>query len=651
MIIRLFSGCLKNMKLFQLNQRPFSEFKHESQSLITLALPIMLAQIATVGVGAVDTAMAGAAGKDDLTAVALGSAVFNTLFITFLGMMASLNPIISQLHGAGKTEEVGETGRQGLWFGLSMGMIGMIFILLMIQPAQAYLTMSERIENMLGDYLFYAALGLPAAMLHRALHAYASSLNRPKPIMWVSWAALLLNIPLNYIFVYGKFGLPEMGGAGCGLATALVFWFNALALGGYIVKNRYFQPFGLTRKMSFQNWHIQRQMWGLGLPIGFSYFLEAAIRWRYPTRGLKSGFLALILFTSLSVWVQGVYRDGTASNIWANDANDTTSDSTDSPMAASDAAAASHVSTNHTSAASTASKPNELNANSLIKVERDFDLFNPWAQKGTTISCESLSKQHYPVLLPPRFLEDGYEWRNYQHGDGVCNNLLYVGTPYQGKPADIFYKIWQDRRSNIYLMMSNQADQALFNESFTMTRDNNGLAKSDYAKQLKTGFSHLIDDDSAPEADQEYIFTKAETPTAPDTLPAGCTWQSVKARPNTYQWGTGRINFRGQSIVKPYTFCSDKHAGVVHLSMDIQAAAKGKTNTMEQRLHIKLFNAHTLKPLQCGSVSIPLSASETLAWQSGQLKAENIYLDPLKAEGCLNVSVKLSNGRTVSSGK
>ncbi len=400
--------------------------------------------------------------------------------------------------------------------------------------------------------------------------------------------------------------------------------------------------------------HRDGAKYGIGIIFWLAsgyLLLAAAIRWRYPTRGLKSGFLALILFTSLSVWVQGVYRDGTASNIWANDANDTTSDSTDSPMAASDAAAASHVSTNHTSAASTASKPNELNANSLIKVERDFDLFNPWAQKGTPISCESLSKQHYPVLLPPRFLEDGYEWRNYQHGDGVCNNLLYVGTPYQGRPADIFYKIWQDRRSNIYLMMSNQADQALFNESFTMTRDNNGLAKSDYAKQLKTGFSHLIDDDSAPEADQEYIFTKAETPTAPDTLPAGCTWQSVKARPNTYQWGTGRINFRGQSIVKPYTFCSDKHAGVVHLSMDIQAAAKGKTNTMEQRLHIKLFNAHTLKPLQCGSVSIPLSASETLAWQSGQLKAENIYLDPLKAEGCLNVSVKLSNGRTVSSGK
>ncbi|SSY70740.1 MATE family efflux transporter [Alysiella crassa] len=265
------------MQLFQLHQHPLATFQHESKHLIALALPIMLAQMAAVGVGVVDTAMAGAAGKDDLTAVALGSAVFNTLFITFLGVMAALNPIISQLHGANQTEQVGETGRQGLWFGGSMGIMGMLLMFASIAPTQNYLNMADNVETMLGDYLFYTALGMPAAMLHRALYAYASSLNRPKPIMWVSWAALLLNIPLNYIFVYGKLGLPEMGGAGCGLATALVFWFNAIALGLYILKNRYFQVFGLTKKFSPPNWTAQKQMWALGLPIGFSYFLEASL--------------------------------------------------------------------------------------------------------------------------------------------------------------------------------------------------------------------------------------------------------------------------------------------------------------------------------------------------------------------------------------
>lgn len=263
--------------LFELNQYGWARFRHESRLLISLALPMMLAQIAAVGVGVVDTIMAGAAGKEDLAAVALGSSVFATVFITFLGIMTALNPLIAQMHGAGKTHEVGEMGRQGIWFGVLIGLVGMALMLALIMPLKAYLNLSDNVETQFGDYLFYVALAMPAAMVHRALHAYASSLNRPKPIMWVSWAALILNVPLNYVFVYGKFGLPAMGGAGCGLASALVFWFNAIALGIYIAKNQYFQPFGLTEKWSAIHWREQKHIWQLGWAIGLSYFLEASL--------------------------------------------------------------------------------------------------------------------------------------------------------------------------------------------------------------------------------------------------------------------------------------------------------------------------------------------------------------------------------------
>lgn len=263
--------------LFELNQYGWVRFRHESRLLISLALPMMLAQIAAVGVGVVDTIMAGAAGKEDLAAVALGSSVFATVFITFLGIMTALNPLIAQMHGAGKTHEVGEMGRQGIWFGVLIGLVGMALMLALIMPLKAYLNLSDNVETQFGDYLFYVALAMPAAMVHRALHAYASSLNRPKPIMWVSWAALILNVPLNYVFVYGKFGLPAMGGAGCGLASALVFWFNAIALGIYIAKNQYFQPFGLTEKWSAIHWREQKHIWQLGWAIGLSYFLEASL--------------------------------------------------------------------------------------------------------------------------------------------------------------------------------------------------------------------------------------------------------------------------------------------------------------------------------------------------------------------------------------
>lgn len=263
--------------LFDLNRYGAAVFFQESRRLWALALPMMLTSIASVGVGVADTAIAGGAGKDHLTAVALGSSVFTTVLVTSFGIMTALNPMFAQLHGAGRKADIGETGRQGLWFGLVAGVAGMLLVFALIAPLQHYLNLPARIETMLGDYLFYAALGLPAAMLHRALTAYTGSLNRPQAAMWVSWAALLLNIPLNYIFVYGKFGLPEMGGAGCGAATALVCVFNAAALGVYTVKNRYFRDFGLTARFSAPCLADFRQIWQLGWPIGLSYFLEVSL--------------------------------------------------------------------------------------------------------------------------------------------------------------------------------------------------------------------------------------------------------------------------------------------------------------------------------------------------------------------------------------
>ena len=263
--------------LFDLNQYSRRDFIGEIKPLVSLALPMMMAQIAAVAVGVVDTAMSGAAGKDDLTAVALGSSVFVTVFITFMGIMTALNPTIAQLYGAGEKEKVGESGRQGLWFGLFLGLVGMVLMFAMIEPLKNYLTMSEHIETMFGQYLFCMALSMPAAMLYRALHAYASSLHRPKAIMWISWAALLLNIPLNYMFIYGKFGAPEMGGAGAGVASAVVFWFNTAALWLYISKTPYFAPFGLMQRITCPRLAVQKQLWRLGWPIGLSYFLEASL--------------------------------------------------------------------------------------------------------------------------------------------------------------------------------------------------------------------------------------------------------------------------------------------------------------------------------------------------------------------------------------
>ncbi|MBH5328881.1 MATE family efflux transporter [Eikenella sp. S3360] len=263
--------------LLDLNRYSPAVFRKEARQLGSLAMPMLLAQIAQVGVGFVDTVMAGGAGKPDLAAVALGSSAFVTVFITFLGIMTALNPMISQAHGAGETEQVGELGRQGMWYGLMLGLVGMVILWLMVKPINHYLDLSPEVERQFTQYVGFVALSMPAAMVHRALHAFASSLGKPKPIMWMSWITLFMNIPLNHVFVYGDFGMPALGGAGCGLASALVFWFNAAALWAYIAKQKYFQRFGLLSRFTRPDAKILRQITKLGVPIGLSFFLEVSL--------------------------------------------------------------------------------------------------------------------------------------------------------------------------------------------------------------------------------------------------------------------------------------------------------------------------------------------------------------------------------------
>lgn len=269
--------------LFDLNRHSPAQYKQELSALVTLALPMLLSQIAQVGTGFVDTIMAGSIGKEDLSAVGLGGSFFITIYVTLLGVMTALNPMIAQAYGATKKGEcmasdIGELGRQSLWYGLLVGVIGMALMWLAIIPFERYFShLSEHTISVTKDYLWYIGLAMPPAMIHRGLHAYASSLNKPKVIMIVSWLCFFANIPLNYLFVYGKFGMPALGGAGCGLATAIVFWLNAIILGLYIAKDKYFAEFGLTDKFSLPSPKLFGEITRLGIPIGLSFFIEVSL--------------------------------------------------------------------------------------------------------------------------------------------------------------------------------------------------------------------------------------------------------------------------------------------------------------------------------------------------------------------------------------
>ena len=248
----------------------------ELRGLLLLATPIIIAQLAHTAMGFVDTVMAGRVGPRDLAAVALGNSIWVPVFLLMTGILLATTPKVAQRFGAGEQAAIGPLVRQALWLALAVG-----------GGAAALLWNAEAILQLMGiepklipptmGYLRAVACGFPAVALFHVLRCYSDGLGHTRPTMVLGLIGLLLNIPLNYIFIYGKLGLPAMGGVGCGWATALVMAFMLLGMLWWVKWAPYYQASQLFVRFDRPQWPVIRPLLALGLPMGIAVFAESSI--------------------------------------------------------------------------------------------------------------------------------------------------------------------------------------------------------------------------------------------------------------------------------------------------------------------------------------------------------------------------------------
>ncbi|WP_461536448.1 MATE family efflux transporter [Spongorhabdus nitratireducens] len=254
----------------------FSRSRREIRELLYLAGPIIIAQLSTHAVGFVDAAMAGRYSAADLAAIAIGSGVWGPLLLLIRGIMLAITPSVAHLYGAQRYTEIGPLVRQGLWLALLVSLIG-ILLLGQADSVLTWMDVSPELIPLTSDYLDAIAWGIPALALTQVLISYNDAIGKTKPTMLISIAGLLLNIPANYIFIYGKFGFPAMGGVGCGWSSAVVFWFMFLLMLLWTVHGRIHQPMKLYERFEMPQLDAFRSLTKLGLPIGLTLFVESSI--------------------------------------------------------------------------------------------------------------------------------------------------------------------------------------------------------------------------------------------------------------------------------------------------------------------------------------------------------------------------------------
>ena len=199
----------------------------EMKKLIPLAFPVLVVNLSIVGMGAVDAIVAGGAGVTDMAAVALGSSVYLPVTLFACGVLMIIGPVIANMRGKSHESRVGYMTNHGLWLALMLSLVSMP-VIYALRNVFGWISDDAAMCEMASAYMFAIMWGLPANLGFVALKSLNEGSNMTRPAMYVGICGLLLNIPLNYMFVFGMYGFPRMGGAGCGAATAVIFYIEFL---------------------------------------------------------------------------------------------------------------------------------------------------------------------------------------------------------------------------------------------------------------------------------------------------------------------------------------------------------------------------------------------------------------------------------------
>jgi multidrug resistance protein, MATE family len=249
-------------------------FVDSVRRLVPQAWPVLVGQLAVMMFSTVDTLMMGRVGPQDLAALAVGSAVYVTIFVGLMGIVMAVGPIAGRQFGANDLPGAGRSFVQAQWLAALLclpGCLALWFPEPFIWLAQLDATQADRVQA----YTRPEAFALPAALLFTAFRGFSTAVSRPKAVMAIQLTGLVAKVPLNAVLVFGWGPVPAMGVAGCGWATAIAMLSQALAALVLLRRDAFYLPFQIQQLWKTRpDWQQLAGLVRLGLPMGGSILVE-----------------------------------------------------------------------------------------------------------------------------------------------------------------------------------------------------------------------------------------------------------------------------------------------------------------------------------------------------------------------------------------
>lgn len=251
--------------------------KEKIKQLLIILIPILVTQLAIYSMSFFDTTMSGHYSSKDLAGVAIGSSLWMPVFTGLSGILLSITPIVAQLIGGKRRDEVANSVIQGIYLAVAMAIIVIIAGGFALNPILNGMNLDARVYETARDYLIALSFGMIPLFGYNVIRSFIDALGKTRVTMIITLLTLPINVIFNYLLIYGKLGFPELGGVGAGYATAITYWVITAISIVIIHKQIPFSSFKIFQtfyRISLAKW---KEILVIGIPIGFSIFFETSI--------------------------------------------------------------------------------------------------------------------------------------------------------------------------------------------------------------------------------------------------------------------------------------------------------------------------------------------------------------------------------------
>ncbi|RMF60876.1 MAG: MATE family efflux transporter [Calditrichaeota bacterium] len=195
-----------------------------------------------------------------------------TLVSIFVGTAAYVNTFVAQYYGARNYERIGSSVWQGLYLSLLASLVAILFVPL-AQPIFSLFGHPEGVKQLEVVYFLILLIGAPFLVINNAISSFFTGLGKTWMVMWVNFFSTGVNLFLDYLMIFGKWGFPEMGIAGAAWATVISVMVTSVVLFLLMSQAHYRKKYS-----TLKNWKFERELFlrllKYGLPSGFQFFLE-----------------------------------------------------------------------------------------------------------------------------------------------------------------------------------------------------------------------------------------------------------------------------------------------------------------------------------------------------------------------------------------